>query len=283
MSFGVRELRDSDKEQVEAFLGRSDPYATLLLRDAVLGFDDYPGWWFGGLREGRTLQSVMAIEDRRAIMASDDVPCLEAMATYLKRDQAYITTAERHRHTILGPTETIDPFWKIFRELDRQLVSDTTQTLMASTSAGECPTKRLAMSFARKQDLGLVAEFEAMRLLEERGRDPRRGAGGPHIQPCAEAIEAQRVVIGREGGKPVFIAELRDMGPGKVLLARAFIPAAFRTRKRLVGGALFKLKFAPPSREKEVLFFAQGAEMRAAAERAGYVAKMTYRKIVTLG
>jgi hypothetical protein len=73
------------------------------------------------------------------------------------------------------------------------------------------------------------------------------------------------------------------VAPNKVLLDHVYVPNAYRTRKRLIGGALFKLKYAPPVRDKELLFFADSETLKIAAETAGYVAKIPYRKIVTVG
>jgi len=283
MAYGVRELRAKDLEQIQGLVGRGSIYSTILLRDAVDNFETFPGWWFGSLREGTALESLMSIHDHCAEIYSESTDTVEAMASHLKKTQAYTSANKSNRHQIRGVKGTIDPFWKIFRELGRQLVSDSQSALMASTDGGGCASKRITMGFARPTDLGLVVEFSAMRILEEKGVDPRRGGAAALSVTCSQAIAEGRVVIGRDGAKPAFIAELRPQTETITLLDNVYVPAAFRTRKRLIGGALFKLKYAPPARGKELLFFADSPTLKVAAETAGYEEKATYRTVVTVG
>mgnify|MGYP001425121910 CR=1 FL=1 len=283
MAFGLRELRDKDLPQIRNLISNASIYSTILMRDAVQGFETFPGWWFGSLRDGTKLESIMAILDHSAEIYSESTDTVEAMASHLKKTQAYTSSNKSNRHQIRGVKGVIDPFWKIFKDLGRQLVSDAESTLMASTADGSCASKRIAMGFARPDDLGLVAEFSALRLLEEKGNDPRRQGAQAFNARCASAIADGRIVIGRDGAKPAFVAELRAATETITLLDNVFIPAAFRTRKRLIGGALFKLKYAPPVRGKELLFFADSPTMKMAAETAGYVEKAVYRTVVTVG
>lgn len=283
MVFGLRELRDKDLPQLTELVKNASVYSTVRLRDSVRDFGTFPGWWFGSLRDGTELESFMAIHDHSAEMYTTTTDAVEAMAVHLKKTQAYTAANTSHRHQIRGVRGVIDPFWKIFKDLGRQLVSDVESSLMASTAAGTCASKRIAMGFAKPEDLGTLVEFSALRLLEEKGTDPRRQGLGVLAERCRGLIAEGRVVVGREAGKPVFLAVLRPVSASIVLLDEVYIPAAFRTRKRLIGGALYKLKFAPPVRERELLFFADSEALRVAAQTAGYEEKAAYRTIVTVG
>jgi hypothetical protein len=283
MAFGVREVREKDLPKIRTLVGQSSIYSTILMRDAVANFQTFPGWWYGSLRDGTELESLMCIHEHAAEMISTSQGTVEAMALHMKKTQGYMITSQSNRHQIRGPRSTIDPFWRIFKELGRQVVSDMTSSLMGSTSEGECASKRIVVGFGRETDLETVTEFSALRILEEKGVDPRRSGGGGLQAHCARAIGEGRIVIGREGAKPAFVAELRPINDDIVLLGNAYVPVAFRTRKRLIGGALFKLKFAPPVRNKELLFFADSPSLREAAETAGYQVREVYRTIVTLG
>jgi hypothetical protein len=283
MAFGVRELREKDRPKIRALVEGASIYSTILMRDAVANFPTFPGWWYGSLRDGTELESLMCIHDHAAEMISTSRGTVEAMALHMKKTQAYIIAQQSHRHQIRGPRSTIDPFWRIFKELGRQVVGDMTSYLMGSTDAGACASKRIAVGFGREADVGIVTEFAALKTLEEKGVDPRRSGGGGLQAQCARAIGEGRIVIGREGAKPAFVAELRPINDDIVLLANAYVPAAFRTRKRLIGGALFKLKFAPPVRDKELLFFADSPTLREAAKTAGYEEREVYRTVATLG
>ena len=89
--------------------------------------------------------------------------------------------------------------------------------------------------------------------------------------------------MGWEEARPVFVAQFDAITDTHSRLTRVFVPPAFRTRKRLIGAALYKTKFAPPFRDKTLYYFAETEALRDAALLAGYEERRVYRSIVTKG
>ena len=134
-----------------------------------------------------------------------------------------------------------------------------------------------------KHMVNLASRSLGAKIQEDTGKDPRRTEPRGHQAFCTQAIEGKRIIIGREESRPVFVAEIVQINDKMARLTNVFIPPAFRTRKRLIGGALYKTKFAPPVRDKELIYFAPSPQMVEAAQLAGYQEHRVYRSITTLG
>jgi hypothetical protein len=281
--FGIRELRKSDFAHISKLVTDATLYNTALIQHLIDDVANFPGWLYGALEDGTELQAMMAIHDHSAVMYSDSDDAVEAMASHLLKSQRIIGGSRTNRHHIIGPAHVVGPFWVIFRALDRQLVSDVNRHLMASIPSDKSPSKRLKIGFAKESDLRTIFDFTAAYEMEMNGKDPRKVDGRAHHNRCLQAIKNGRQIMGREEGRPVFTGEFRQLRPNTFLLDRVFIPPAFRTRRRLVGAALYKSKYAPAVRDKELLFFADTPSMVEAAQLGGFEQKVIYRSITTVG
>lgn len=126
-------------------------------------------------------------------------------------------------------------------------------------------------------------ELSGEREAHERHLDPRRAHPGAHRAACEAAIASGRQLVGWEEDKPALIAELRPVDGEAVLVDRMWVPVAYRSRQRLVGGVLYHARQLPALAGRAVLLRAGDAGLAEAAKLAGFMPHRTYRHIVLRG
>lgn len=281
----ARELKPSERDSIVRFVMDAPRFHTLPMRPAAKNFDEFEGWWYGAVDAGTShVRAIMCIQNSRASMYSGSDIATDVMAKTLLKQQQILHAYQTKRHILFGYKATVDKFWRVFRMIDRQVVQNAPRDLLRSEgkSLDKPPSKRVKTRLATAADQKLVSEFLAEYMVENEGHDPRRMGRSAHDRRVSDLIGEERLVVAREGDRPVFICELRELEPGSILLDNIYVPLPFRQRKRLIAGALYDAQELGIAAGKEVLFFGSDA-ISAAGERAGYEQKLVYQQIAMLG
>jgi len=284
--YAARELRAGDRDKIRRLLSAAPSFSAFLIRPALQDIENFGGWWFGALADGEELEALICVEGHTANLYSRSRAATRAMASaMLKQQEVLGSIGGAHRHQLIGRASDVDDFWTVFKHLKgRTLLSDRFRPLMVSGPPPEAsPSKRVSLGYAKASDLRIVYELTAERQLERQGADPRKTNPQAHSARCRAAIEARCQVIGREGDKPVFVAELRELDAELLLIDQIAVPLAFRGRKRLIGGALYLVRKAPQAKDRQLVLLADDEQLAAAAELAGFRRELVYRQIVTFG
>ncbi|MCO4762954.1 MAG: hypothetical protein KC502_15670 [Myxococcales bacterium] len=255
---------------------------------AALSAPAHPdNWWFSASDGGGRVGAFAAISGTRASLYGDDEDAVEAMARTMLRSQHLHTSRESHRHVLFGPANVVNPFWRIFRDVGRQVVADRRPSLMCSGGEGK-GSRRMSFSTADSSDLKTCVAFLAEHSAEHDGVDPRKVAPQAFSRDVAARIAAGRLVIGREvaksgGERAMFVAEVGAMGEDVVMLRPMHVPMPFRSRKILVSGALLSATQQGPGAGKRVWVLVEGDALHLGAERAGYRDVLAWREVAMLG
>ncbi len=276
-----RELGASEIGGILAACEHAPPTRTLHLRDA-LAAPAAPGrWWFAAIGAGG-VGAFAAVQGTRASLYGDDTDAVQAMARAMLRSQQLHASREAHRHVLFGPAEVLDPFWQIFRDVGRQVVADRNLDLVIGDGEGK-GSRRMELRVATAGDLALCVSFLGEHIAEVQGQDPRRMAPAAFERDVDAAIGQGRILVGTEGGRAMFVAEAAPLTADTVMLVRIHVPLPYRSRKVLVGGALFAARSIGPGAAGTVWLFADGEMMQLAATRAGYRSAGRWREIAMLG
>lgn len=282
--FRSRELQPNDRGAIATLLGGASLADGLLIKRQFARFEDSPGWWYGTLTGEGQLQAVMAIEGHSGVLFAASEDAAHAMGKHMLRQQQMMAGHGSTRHELLGPWQAMTAFWRGFKAIDRQLKSDSARELLRSTASTKSPSRRVELRLAVEGDLRLVAEFTAMLAVEQQGHDPRRTRPDSHQRRCRNAIvEGRQLVASEAGERPVMVADVVDVDEQTALLERVFVPLPFRSRKRLVAGALALAAASAPVAGRRLLVFTDGEQLLAAAELAGFQSVARYRQIVMIG
>lgn len=283
-NYRCRELRPDDHRCLTDLMARLPGDESMLVRPAADRFSDFPGWWFGALDEDGELGAVMAVEGHSGVICARDDDAVRAMARTMLTQQQMIGSRGAQHHQLAASWRTMDVFWGIFEKIGRKVVGDTTRDLMQAGPQTASPSKRVEVGLADADDLRLVADYLGQRGVELRGFDPRKLTPEAHMTRCRQNIAEGRQLVAREtGGRPFMVAEAIPFGEDQVLLDEVFVPLPMRGRARLVGGGLALAAATPPARGRRLLVMADGEQMVAAAERAGFERRARYRHISMVG
>ena len=275
-----REVRADELGGVRSLVSSAPLSQTFHLTDR-LAEPAAPGrWWYAAIGPGG-VGAFAAIEGTTAHLFGDDTSAVEAMARSMLQGQKMHTSREAHRHVLFGPASVIDPFWAIFQDVGRQVVANRSMALMAGDTEGK-GSRRMELALAKAADLGLCVQFLGEHHTERHGTDPRKTAPAAFERDVATAVEQQRVLVGRETGRAMFVAEAAPLSEAVVMLRRVHVPLPYRSRKLLVGGALFEARSLGPGAAKTVWVLADELT-QVAAERAGYSVKGMWREVAMIG
>jgi hypothetical protein len=276
-----RELGEDDLGGV-LNVAREAPLSQTVHLQAALDAPTGSGrWWFAAINNGG-VGAFAAVEGTRASLFATDTSAVEAMARAMLRSQLLHTSREAHRHVLFGEAAVVDPFWQIFVAVNRQVVADRRLQLMAGTEPGK-GSSRMELVVAKQAELPVCLLLLAEQATEEHGQDPRRTAPQAFERSVAEALAQGRLILGREGGRPMFVAESVALDAGTALLRRVYVPVPYRSRKLLVGGALHAARELGAGSGRQVWAFVDGGPIHLAATRAGYGALGAWREIAMLG
>jgi hypothetical protein len=286
MGYGVRDLifrsDKSERARLEAFLDASPRYPTILMRRAAADLDAFGGFWPAALEGGLELRALAAVENG-VTLTYGELPAIEALAGHMAR-RVLNRPAESGTYQLVGDERVIEVWWRVFSRVEgaRTVAMDRRRHLYGTTQPAEPPKPDLAVGPASLADLKVVYAFVGEHAVEEWGFDPRRITPQSHEAACRAAIEGGRQLIGRDRGRPVFVAELSPVHDGARFLEKVHVPRPFRVRKRMVASALAKAALFACEGESEALLFvdADDAPTNSSAEMAGFAVKRTFRRIV---
>ncbi len=283
--YGCRELKATERPLVAGLVERVPRDAALLLRVAGAHREGFTGWYFGALEDNRRLAAVMCVGEHGVHVLGERRAALRAMAEAQVKLQGLNLGGPTKQHELLGDNESLGAFWEVFRGVKgRTLVADHLQPLLRADQLPDtAPSKRARVTVATASELRLVYELSGEREAHERHLDPRRTHPGAHRAACEATIAAGRQLVGWEEDKPALVAELRPVDDHTTLLDRIWVPVAYRSRKRLVGGALYHARRLRGLADKDVLLLAADAAIAEAAELAGFIPHRTYRHVILRG
>ena len=81
----------------------------------------------------------------------------------------------------------------------------------------------------------------------------------------------------------MLIGELVEVHDSIMELQNVWVPVALRSRKRLIGGAFAQATQLEVAAGREVLVMAKNTSMQAAAERAGFERRASFRHVAMVG
>lgn len=281
-SYRCREFRPDELGGFRALVARNTEARTSHLRDHLAAPERSGRWFFAAIKEGGPVGAIAAVEGTRAQLFGEDDGAIEAMARAMLKSQQLHTSREAHRHVLFGPAAVVDTFWKIFRDVGRQVVGDRTLALMKSAGEGK-GSRRVAVHRADDTDLPLLTAFFGDFTLEREGHDPRRSGSAAFDGWLQTEVAEGRVLVGREGERAMFAACVHQTDEGNVTLQPVHVPIAYRSRKLLVGGALHACRHTALCDGQSVEYFADGELMEIAGDRAGFSSVARFREIAMLG
>ncbi|MBN1947042.1 MAG: hypothetical protein JW797_15310 [Bradymonadales bacterium] len=281
-SYGVRVLNPKDKQAILDFLAQADPYSTLLMRGPARDFDQFLGYWMGALADGTKLEALACVEGLATNIYAKETEAADAMGWELRR-RATSMKPLPGVHQMVGDERTIDAFWNIFSQARLRVVFDRKRQLFCATPPIPPPETPLSVHKALASDLKAVYEYTAMQATEMWGIDPRKTAQQKaHEEHCAKAIQEERQLIVRDGGKPVLVAEIVRPDEATVMLDRIYVTIPYKARGKLVTSALLGLVQVAIQGVPEVLFFVESNDklLSGCTVKAGFSKKTDYRLIV---
>lgn len=280
---GCRELAKSEFKEVQDFLKDADRYPTLLMRRAAANPDDFKGGWYAALMD-RRVEALLCMESGTTILYGANDEAIRTMAQRMLSVQRKRPRSASGTHQIIGEERGLGHFWDVFQQLGRTVVLDRRRDLLSVQEPNKPPKSTLVVGPAKPADFKLVYEFSADQTVDQWGWDPRRVSPEAHKNRVNAAIEQGRQLVGRDAGRPVFLAERTSIEDETVLLERVYIPRPFRRKKLLSSALLAGAKFAL-GKAKEVVFFADQDDtaMKKALALTNFEAKCTYRVLVLRG
>lgn len=282
-----RELRANDTNAIANLLRGCPPEARLFVRKGAPDWSVGDGWWYGAVAAGAAergaaeLGAALQVEGTTGTLIEGAPAATVALAHTLLAHQRLIGKATGDRHVLRGLQAPMGRLWEAFQQLGRKVVADRTRALFSAP--GEAQASRLDVRAGEVGDLKLVSEFIGESVLESRGFDPRRTGRDAHERRCQNALREGRCLVARDGGAAVLVAELAALDEATWLLEPWFVPRAFRSRKRLVAQALLPLPGLPMVAGRQLLAFAEGAELNEAFELAGWQQRAVYRVVEMQG
>jgi len=286
-----RELRPGDREHIEALLSRAPLPRSLFVQAAFDKGEAFKGWWYGGLRNGTELEAVMAVEDnnhnRKSALYAHSDAAARGMGYELYIQQKRLGTAvQSHRHQLFGEIKAVSDVWHYLKDRpDRKPISDRTCGLLeAGERPEQAPSSRATLEVATESDLRGVFDMTAEALTEQIQVDPRKVGLDAHWARCQNLVQRGLQLIGREGGRPFFVAELAKQSRKVILLDRIHVPTQFRSRPRLLAGAFWHAAGLVERLGGRRLFaLTTDGALTEAASRAGWNSMATYRWAIALG
>jgi hypothetical protein len=287
MGYGVRDLvfrsDVKDRSRLEEFLARSPRYATLLMRRAAADLESYNGFWTAALEAGLEIKALASLEGGVTRLYGEEPEALDALGHEMVRRVRY-RPGETGMFQIVGDERVVDSYWRAFSKVGnaRPVASDRRQRLYATKAAAEPSKSEVVVERAKLEDLKVVYAFAGDYTVEQWGFDPRRLMPEGHEAACRAAIAEGRQLIGRERGRPIFVAELSAADGESFILEKVHVPRPFRVRKKMVASALANAAAIACEGGREALLFADAgdAQTTASAELAGFAVARNYRLIV---
>jgi len=272
----------NDKQKIENFLEMAPRYSTLLMRGAARDAEAFKGWWMGALAAGTNLQALMCVEGTAGNLFGEEDDAIETLAEVMYDRIKSGPRGPSRAHQLLGPERVIDIYWRIFQKVNRTVIFDRKRKLFSTTGPVDPPKPDITIAKAQPNDLKLIYEFSGEQMAEQWKLDPRRAYPDAHKERCRKLIESGHQLVGRDRGRPVFIAELVPVEDRAVMVDRIFVPRPFRVRKKMVASAMIILARQALEDVDEVLYFSEidNDMLMRCAEIGEFKEVSTYRLIV---
>lgn len=277
----TREVHPDDRDAVLDLLEqRGSLYETLLQRAPAHNMSDFSGWWFGAFHSG-TIHALACIEGRAYTIYGDDGRAIEALG----RDMHYLShsgAARTGTQQILAEESVMQHFQVFFTMTRKRVAKDSLRLLLSADSSAELSRPGFRLSVATPDDLQVVSAFNAELAMDNFSSDPRRSDRAGHEARCLTQIQAGNTLVGRDKGKPVFLAELVAQPEGRVFLDRVYMPRALQRRKIIAAALNEATRIALERDHREVLLFADvdHAAMQKALPLTHFQTRCTYRLVV---
>jgi hypothetical protein len=287
MGYGVLDLTPrtdtKDRARLDEFLASAPRYPTLLLRRQAANLEAFTGFWPAALEAGLELKALGSVENNATLVWGEDHEAITALANDMAR-RVLNRSAEGGTHQLAGDERVIETYWRTFAKVGRARVvnMDRKLRLAAATQDVAPPKPDITVEAATESDLKIVYAFTGDYAVENWGVDPRRMSPQAHEQACRQVIAEGRQLVGKDRGRPVFVAELAPLDSEGWLLDKVQVPRPFRVRKKMVASALVGAARLARERVPEVLAFVDVADAALASsfEMAGFVQKRMYRWLV---
>lgn len=280
-SWTCRELSATDLDGVRVLIASAPPHRSMHFHGALADPAAAGRWWFAAIGAGG-IGAAAAIQGTRAHLYGDDDSAVRAMAAAMLRSQQLQASREAHRHVLYGPSDVIATFWTTFSAVGRQVVADRLLTLMLGDGDGKGSDK-VSLTVATDDDVALCVRFLGEYAAEVLGSDPRKARPRAFEAEVVGAIAEGRLLVGSEGGRAMFVADAVTVDERIAELQRVYVPLAYRSRKLLVGGALFAARSVGPGDGRLIRLFADSEAIELAATRAGFRPVAAWREIAMLG
>lgn len=285
MALYTRFLDDKDLDPLKAFIAKAPVYATVYIHRPLMDFESFPGWWYGAFNSEQNdqLEAIACVEGTTGHVVGLTREGLEAMGRDRLGSAAATGESDGHSHQLVGTAEALDVFWKMFSVRDnREVVVNSRRAMMGCTElAAGTLVRDIEVSIATEADFKMVSEYSAEQSLEQWGSDPRRRNKAAHEARVHTAIASGHQLTGRQGARPIFVAELVDLGEGMTLLDRVYIPRPFRRRRLVTGALTASTGLALQDADEVLILFDEDNDyLSKACEKAGFSARDAYRVLV---
>jgi len=282
-----RELRPGDRDAIGKLLERAPLDESLMVQAAFDRNEAFKGWWYGGLRNGTALEAVMAIDNHTAQIYARTDAAARGMGYELFQQQKRMGPGlQTHRHQLIGELKTISNIWHFVKDLPtRKPISDRTCAMHEATERiDKCPSSRVEFGVAVESDMRVIFDMTAESITEQIQVDPRKVGRDAHWARCERLVQKGLQLIGRDEGRPFFVAELAKQTRDVIMLDKIYVPMQFRSRTRLIAGAMWHAAgLAERLGGRRLFAFTTDLALTEAAVQAGWSNGTTYRWAIALG
>lgn len=232
-SLHSRTLRSDDGDKVRAFLETAPLYPTFLMKAPAKNFESFSGWWQGAFNQDRELRAIACVEGTAGNIYGASHEAVAELAREMARNARMLKggTKSSAAHQLLGEESVMDSFWDIFQNVGKTVIHDKKRDFLASDAPNLIERPGFTFGVATQDDFKVVFEYAADAVLEQWGLDPRRAGRQAHEKACAQRIASGNLLVARDKGKPVFIADLMPRVGDVIMLSNIFVPRPFRRRK----------------------------------------------------
>lgn len=286
-SFHSRVLRPEDEEKVSAFLKDAPLYPTFLMHNPARDYAQFPGWWQGAFNQNRDIRALACVEGTAGNIYGSSTKATVELARDMARNARQLgkTGARNAAHQLLGEEGVMDDFWSIFQSVGKTVIHDKKRDLVAAASINAVERPGFECRFAQPDDFKVVYEYAADSTLQQWGLDPRRAGKTAHENACAVRIQSGNLLVARDKGKPVFIADLSPQVGDVMMLSNIYVPRPFARRKIIAAALTAAHREALGRGAKSLAFFAEQEDekLQKAVALCGFEKQCSYRHFVMRG
>ncbi|MFA5625672.1 MAG: hypothetical protein WC966_11560 [Bradymonadales bacterium] len=238
-----------DKVKIAELLTHAQDYEADEIKSAVQ-MPNEPGWWYGTYLNEK-LDAIAYMNDRTVQLFAKDCTAMTHLGMSLSRSLGKRSSGETH--SAFGPEDIVSAFWQGFKSTGKAVLGDIRLNLLRLQKLDYKLNDAYGARVATAKDQALVVEFLGESLIEVVGVDMRRVAREALEKNCAELIANERIILGSQRGKPVFLMQRKDTDRA-IFLEQLFFPIPMR-RPRVMTGTLAQLSAMLLAENKELLVY----------------------------